>query len=48
MNAAGFETKDYWGFVVSDLSPAAITQIADELAPPLKDALDLAAGSVPG
>ena len=46
MNAAGFETKEYWGFVVSDLSPAAITQIAGELAPPLRDALD--AGSLPG
>ncbi len=48
MNAAGFETRDYWGFVVSDLSPAAITQIAAELAPPLKDALDAEIGSVRG
>jgi len=40
MNAAGFESKGYLGFVVSDLSPAAIMQIASRLAPPLKAALD--------
>jgi anti-sigma factor (TIGR02949 family) len=40
MNAAGFESKEYWGFVVSDLSPDTTMQIADELAPPLRAALD--------
>lgn len=40
MNAAGFESKDYVGFVVSDLSPAVTLQIASQLAPPLKAALD--------
>jgi anti-sigma factor (TIGR02949 family) len=44
MNAAGFESKEYLGFVVSDLSQDTIVQIASELAPPLKAALD--AGSV--
>jgi anti-sigma factor (TIGR02949 family) len=40
MNAAGFESKEYWGFVVSDLSPDTTMQIANELAPPLQAALD--------
>jgi hypothetical protein len=40
MNAAGFESKEYWGFVVSDLSPDTTMQIAEELAPPLRAALD--------
>lgn len=40
MNAAGFESNEYFGFVVSDLSQASIVQIASELAPPLKAALD--------
>ena len=40
MNAAGFESKEYWGFVVSDLSPDTAMQIASELAPPLQAALD--------
>src|SRR5271157_1156016 len=40
MNAAGFESKEYWGFVVSDLSPDTTMQIAYELAPPLQAALD--------
>jgi anti-sigma factor (TIGR02949 family) len=44
MNAAGFESKEYWGFVVSDLSRDATLQIASELAPPLKAALDSGAG----
>src|SRR5208337_331023 len=44
MNAAGFESKEYLGFVVSDLSQDTMVQIASELAPPLKAALD--AGSV--
>jgi anti-sigma factor (TIGR02949 family) len=45
MNAAGFESKEYLGFVVSDLSPAITVQIATELAPPLKAALDAGTGS---
>jgi anti-sigma factor (TIGR02949 family) len=45
MNAAGFESKEYWGFVVSDLSRDATVQIASELAPPLKAALDAGPGS---
>ena len=40
MNAAGFESSGYFGFVVSDLSQASMVQIASELAPPLKAALD--------
>ena len=40
MNAAGFESKEYLGFVVSDLSQDTTMQIASELAPPLKAALD--------
>ncbi|MGO8736833.1 MAG: anti-sigma factor family protein [Terriglobia bacterium] len=40
MNAAGFESKEYLGFVVSDLSQDATMQIASALAPPLKAALD--------
>jgi len=44
MNAAGFESKEYWGFVVSDLSRDTTLQIASELAPPLKGALDAGRG----
>jgi anti-sigma factor (TIGR02949 family) len=44
MNAAGFESNGYFGFVVSDLSPAVTVQIASELAPPLKAALDAGRG----
>jgi len=45
MNAAGFESKEYLGFVVSDLSPALTVQIAARLAPPLTAALDAGPGS---
>ena len=45
MNAAGFESTGYWGFVVSDLSPAITVEIASQLAPPLKAALDAGRGS---
>ena len=45
MNAAGFESKGYLGFVVSDLSPATTMELASGLAPPLKAALDAAGGS---
>ena len=44
MNAAGFESKEYLGFVVSDLSQDATVQIASALAPPLKAALDAGSG----
>jgi anti-sigma factor (TIGR02949 family) len=40
MNVAGFESKGYLGFVVSDLGQDATLQIANELAPPLKAALE--------
>ena len=40
MNAAGFESKGYLGFVVSDLDPNTTLQIASALAPPLKNALE--------
>jgi hypothetical protein len=40
MNAAGFESTSYLGFVVSDLSRDTIMQISSELAPPLKAALN--------
>jgi anti-sigma factor (TIGR02949 family) len=40
MNVAGFESKEYWGFVVSDLGQDTTMQIAKELAPPLKAALE--------
>jgi hypothetical protein len=40
MNVAGFESKGYWGFVVSDLGQDTTLQIANELAPPLKAALE--------
>jgi len=45
MNAAGFESKGYWGFVVSDLSQDTTAQIASELAPPLKAALEASSAS---
>jgi hypothetical protein len=45
MNAAGFESNGYFGFVVSDLSQAVTAQIASELAPPLIVALDAGHGS---
>ena len=45
MNVAGFESKGYLGFVVSDLNPNATMQIASELAPPLKNALEAQSGS---
>jgi len=45
MNAAGFEAKEYLGFVVSDLSRDATMRIAYELAPPLKTALEQGPGA---
>jgi len=40
MSVAGFETRDYLGFVVSDLGRDEMIQLAGTLAPPLRDALD--------
>jgi len=45
MNAAGFESSGYLGFVVSDLSPAVTMQLASALAPPIKAALDAGGGA---
>ena len=45
MNAAGFESKEYFGFVVSDLSQDATLQIASALAAPMKAALDRSSAS---
>jgi anti-sigma factor (TIGR02949 family) len=41
MNVAGFESRGYLGFVVSDLDTKTTLQIADELVPPLNAALQL-------
>jgi len=48
MNAAGFESSGYLGFVVSDLSPAITMQLASALAPPMKAALDASGGAEAG
>src|ERR1035437_1929779 len=45
MNAAGFESRGYLGFVVSDLSPATTMELAKGLAPSLKAALEAGNGS---
>lgn len=37
---AGFETNDYFGFVVSDLGQDDMVQLASALAPPLRDSLN--------
>jgi len=42
MNVAGFESRGYLGFVVSDLDTNTTLQIADQLVPPLNAALQLA------
>ena len=39
MNVAGFESRGYLGFVVSDLDTKTTSQIADQLVPPLNAAL---------
>ena len=39
MDVAGFESNDYFGFVVSDLGQNVVTQMAVGLAPPLRNAL---------
>jgi hypothetical protein len=45
MHVAGFESKEYFGFVVADLSQSEVLQIATEIAPPLKNALDAPVGT---
>jgi anti-sigma factor (TIGR02949 family) len=47
MNVAGFESKGYFGFVVSDLTQDTTMQIANALAPHLKTALEAGLGSQP-
>ena len=43
MNVAGFQTKDYLGFVVSGLSQEEMVRLASTLAPALRGALDRSA-----
>ncbi|MFB3922194.1 MAG: anti-sigma factor [Terriglobia bacterium] len=43
MSVAGFESKEYFGFVVSDLGQEELVRLAGGLAPPLRDALNAAA-----
>lgn len=40
MHAAGFESKEYFGFVVSDLGQDEVLRITKGIAPPLLDVLD--------
>ena len=40
MNVAGFSSKEYFGFVVSDLGQQDVLEIASAIAPPLQKALD--------
>ena len=40
MTVAGFETKNYFGFVVSNLSGGKMLQLASALAPPLRNTLN--------
>jgi len=40
MSVVGFEARDYFGFVVSDLGIDEMVQLASPLAPPLRDALN--------
>ncbi len=40
MSVVGFETRDYYGFVVSDLGQDEMVQIASPLAQPMRDALN--------
>jgi len=44
-SVAGFETNEYFGFVVSDLGQDEMMQLAASLAPALRDALDGSAGT---
>jgi hypothetical protein len=40
MNVVGFETRDYWGFVVSDLGRDEMVRLTSPLALPLRNALN--------
>ncbi len=40
MSVVGFETRDYLGFVVSDLGRDEMVQLASPLAEPMRDALN--------
>jgi len=44
-SVAGFETNEYFGFVVSDLGEDEMVQLAAVLAPALQDALDASTGT---
>jgi anti-sigma factor (TIGR02949 family) len=46
MSVAGFESNEYFGFVVSDLGQDEMVQIAARLAPAMRDALSKGAGTV--
>jgi hypothetical protein len=39
-SVAGFESNEYFGFVVSDLGQSEVLELAASVAPPLRDALD--------
>jgi anti-sigma factor (TIGR02949 family) len=45
MSVAGFETNEYFGFVVSDLGEDEMVQLAVSLAPALRNALDASRGT---
>jgi anti-sigma factor (TIGR02949 family) len=45
MGVAGFETNQYFGFVVSDIGPDEMFQLAATLAPALRNALEGSAGN---
>jgi anti-sigma factor (TIGR02949 family) len=44
-SVAGFETNEYFGFVVSDLGQTEILHLAEAIAPPLREALDRSIGT---
>lgn len=48
MHAAGFESKEYFGFVVSDLGQDEVLEIAKGVAPPLLTFLDRGVNTVRG
>jgi hypothetical protein len=48
MNVAGFESNEYFGFVVSDFGQKEMVQIAAGLAPALWDALSKGTGTEKG
>jgi anti-sigma factor (TIGR02949 family) len=44
-SVAGFETNEYFGFVVSNLAQNEVLQLASAIAPPLRNALDRSTGA---